>query len=770
MTAQAATANIRGRRAPRFGLLAAADGWPTVALVCVMAGVLAWSIDDGSWILGRGNLTDFLLPVTVAAVVVGFAGARLGWSRWRAHITGAALAAIVIPLITGRLLQPDVSNPVELYRIAARVVVTIWTDFVVLRKVTTLEFGHYMLVFGITAWGTGQYAGYTVSAHRRPFDVVLVLGLLLLASMAINEHDQLPALIAFSVAALLLMNRTHAIEERTRWARSRLGEPSSVRTASLRGGALFIVGAVLGAVTLTGVARSAPLQSAFADLPQRLVDMSAALQRFLPTGGSNRTIPAIAFGSTLPIANRWGSQDGAAFSVVLPPAEQERFYWRAVAYSRFDLNSWAFGSVHAVGRTAGAPILLGQAEDPTDLPGRRSVTFTIRPDVYRGEVVMAPQVVMSIDRPSTLSTVGAGGYFASLTAPGGGPYRVTASVPLRGDDQPGALTMNRLRAAGTDYPAEVRALYLDVPAAALGPRAAALLEELRQDVAGATPYDTAAGMVDFFRDPGNFTYDTDLRAAPCDGLSTVECFALTRRGFCQWYATTMTIFLRTLGVPARYVEGFLPGGRSNGVETVLYTSAHAWVEAYFPGYGWVEFDPTGGGIARNEPLPSGEPVAQATLDPNATFAPIDAPNPGDETGGDEAAAGAGGGGAAVLPFVLLALLLVAVLTFASVRIAVSGPRGEVGADQAWRGIVGLARRLGFGPRPAETIYEYAGALGEAMPAARPELETIARAKVEVAYGRRRLGTDRLRAVRDAQQRIRLSLLRLAVRSRLRRRT
>jgi transglutaminase-like putative cysteine protease len=770
VTAYAAGRDLDVEGESPLARLAPAEGWVTLVLVAVMAGVVAWSIDDGAWILGRGGLTDFLVPLTIAAVAVGYATARVGWSRWRAHLASAVIAAIVIPLIAARLLQPAVSNPFELYAIAGRVVATIWTDFVVLRKVTTLEFGHYMLVFGIAAWATGQYAGYTVFGLRRPFDAALVLGLLLLGSMAINEHEQLGALIVFTIAALLLINRTHALEERSRWFRSRLGEPAAVRTAYLRGGALFIAGAVLGAVALTATARSAPLQAVFADLPQRLVDLSASFQRFLPTGGSNRSIAAIAFGSTLPIANRWGSQDGVAFSVTLPATETERFYWRAVAYSRFDLNSWAFGNTHTTSRGAGAPVLDGLADDPQGLPGRRPVTVTIRPDVYRGDVVLAPQTIGTVDRPSTLTTIGANGYFASVSAPGGGPYRLTALVPVRGDDQPGALTMNRLRAAGTDYPVDVRAMYLDVPPGTFGPRSNALLERVQQEVAGANAYDTASAMVGFFRDTANFTYDTDLRNAPCEGVSTVECFALVKRGFCQWYATTMTIFLRKLGIPARYVEGFLPGGRSGGVETVLYSSAHAWVEVYFPQYGWVEFDPTGGGVARDEPLPSGQPVPDSTFDPNASLPAIDAPNPGDETDpGDGASAGGGDGGASSLPFILLVIVLAGALAVVAVRATLRGPAGEVSPDQAWRGVVGLARRLGLGPRPAQTIYEYAGALGDAMPSARPELETVARAKVEVAYGRQRLGPDRLRAVREAHRRLRLSLLRLAVRSRLPRR-
>ena len=85
------------------------------------------------------------------------------------------------------------------------------------------------------------------------------------------------------------------------------------------------------------------------------------------------------------------------------------------------------------------------------------------------------------------------------------------------------------------------------------------------------------------------------------------------------------------------------------------------------------------------------------------------------------------------------------------------------ADSAYGMVTRLATRFGFGPRPNQTVYEYAGALADILPDARPELETVARAKVEVAYGGRRLGAERLTALRDAQRRLRTSLLRLAIR-------
>ena len=90
-------------------------------------------------------------------------------------------------------------------------------------------------------------------------------------------------------------------------------------------------------------------------------------------------------------------------------------------------------------------------------------------------------------------------------------------------------------------------------------------------------------------------------------------------------------------------------------------------------------------------------------------------------------------------------------------------------DKAWASLASLAARLGIGPRPSQTVYEYAGALADEVPAVRVELTTLARAKVEVAYGRRDLGADRLRRTGEAYSRLRLALLGVIFRRGLRRR-
>jgi hypothetical protein len=120
------------------------------------------------------------------------------------------------------------------------------------------------------------------------------------------------------------------------------------------------------------------------------------------------------------------------------------------------------------------------------------------------------------------------------------------------------------------------------------------------------------------------------------------------------------------------------------------------------------------------------------------------------------------------PFIAIGLILVVgivALAMAAIRRTPSKPMHP---DQAWGSLARLAARFGLGPRPSQTVFEYAGALGDAVPTARVELTTIARAKVEVAYGHRDLGGDRLKRIAEAYHRLRLAIIGVVLRRILRR--
>jgi transglutaminase-like putative cysteine protease len=109
-----------------------------------------------------------------------------------------------------------------------------------------------------------------------------------------------------------------------------------------------------------------------------------------------------------------------------------------------------------------------------------------------------------------------------------------------------------------------------------------------------TPYAAAVALEGWFRRTGAFRYDE--HPPRTSGPPLVAFVLRTKRGYCQHFAGAMALMLRMLGVPARVAVGFTPGSYDtrSGVWTVTDRNAHAWVEAWFAGYGWLPFDPTPG--------------------------------------------------------------------------------------------------------------------------------------------------------------------------------
>jgi hypothetical protein len=300
------------------------------------------------------------------------------------------------------------------------------------------------------------------------------------------------------------------------------------------------------------------------------------------------------------VRSEWVTDDSVAFTVERDPTDHAAYYWRALTYDRLDLHGYSASSTKSLERAAGSPILEGTADDPPEI-GTRVVTFAVSPAGFTGSTILSPAAPTEVDTAIRLSTVGADGYFATLDRTGSGPYTVTARVPVAAEG-PGQLDRSALLAAGTNYPTEVRAFYTQLARGTWGPN----LELLEQKILAAAktrePIDVAQALESELRST-SYTYATDMRDVDCAAISTAECFATVKRGFCQWYAPTMAVVLRHLGIPARIVVGFLPGERSGDTEVVRNRNAHAWVEVYFPGHGWVTFDPTAGNLPGQFPAP-----------------------------------------------------------------------------------------------------------------------------------------------------------------------
>lgn len=154
----------------------------------------------------------------------------------------------------------------------------------------------------------------------------------------------------------------------------------------------------------------------------------------------------------------------------------------------------------------------------------------------------------------------------------------------------------RLRLAGADYDEEIRTNYLGVYPD-MDPRVGDLAREI---TAGAvSPYDKAVAVRDHLE--RNYVYTTefarDRRFLPLEDFLFVQ-----KRGHCEYFASAQAMLLRAIGVPTRLVNGFLQGEWNplGGYLIVQQSDAHSWTEVYFPGSGWVMFDPSPRSIATPE--------------------------------------------------------------------------------------------------------------------------------------------------------------------------
>ena len=162
------------------------------------------------------------------------------------------------------------------------------------------------------------------------------------------------------------------------------------------------------------------------------------------------------------------------------------------------------------------------------------------------------------------------------------PYTMVSFVSVATDDD--------LREAGTDYHGFIRDHYLALPPD-LPQRVRDLAVRITEGAD--TPLDKALRVQDFLRGD-RFIYSQDIDAPPADADGVDHFLFETRTGYSDYYASAMAVMLRAVGVPARLAAGYGPGTYypDTGMHVVRDLDSHGWVQVYFPGYGWIDFEPT----------------------------------------------------------------------------------------------------------------------------------------------------------------------------------
>jgi transglutaminase-like putative cysteine protease len=744
-------------------------GFVSVVLLGVMALALAWSVQGAEWL----DQMDFLVPVALYAVIAGtLIGMLRGSIVWALPLAAVIGAAIVLWTVGGEYFtQLDQVGRL----LALRTEFVEWL-VIVFGTGYPPQMSPYAIGLGALMFATVFAATYAVYRHHRVLDAILLLGAALIVNMSAILTDLVPQLLLFVVAAMLLWLRASLVDRQDGWQRRRVNETLEVPTAIMRTGILSAAGAIGLAWLLMAVAVAAPLTDAWRSLDGVWTGVRDQFEgAFGSLTNPQSRISGNSFGRSFVVQGEWVSVD----EPVLVLAAPRPYYLRTSTYDIYNGRGW--DSSEGVKRTvpAGEPLFDGAtSERPAfleDSVAVQEISIEMRQTIGRDLFtagspikIYAPAVV---GEPLGQPLLGEIEHANALGE--GEAYQQVVAIST--------ATEAELGAAGRDYPPEVTDLYLDTT------RVTGRVADLaRQVTEGATnDYERAEALATYLsRDP-SFSYSTTAPVPPGDD-DLVDFFLFeSQTGYCQYFASAMVMMARSLGMPARVAAGFAPGERQeDNTFLVREANAHAWAEIFFPGYGWQIFEATksinprfaraGGDPAQAErppALPGIDPFLDdeflqeqlrrgenniALPSPDFVEGAIDPSQP-DLAPPDESSRGVNA--------LIIAVLALGGLIALWVRMSIVQRRWRLlpAGDRAWRQLTAAAGRAGVGPRPAETIYEYAGWLEEQLPNQAVPIRTVADGKVWQSYSGRRLTLTGAHKLDAALRQLRWPLVWLALR-------
>ncbi|MEJ2708140.1 MAG: transglutaminase-like domain-containing protein [Anaerolineales bacterium] len=486
------------------------------------------------------------------------------------------------------------------------------------------------LVWGLLIWLVGLWAGWATRRYWKPIAAVLPGAALLAISLAYSGQPTV-LLIAVLAASLFLMAVLSYARNERHWKSEAIDYSEDIRVEL----ALLTIPLVLSLTMLAALSPSLSIQK----LSQAIQEFKSAHQPARDTGdGQNPSL-----GESLGLKARPPVQRQDVFANMraggmprqhllgtgaelneqvvmlirtgeLPPGPPEsvtakgvpRYYWRSITYDRYSGRGWLTSATDTQGYPAGQPavnlLLDGQIQLP---PSQKLVHQDVRTLQDLNGLLYTAGTPVEVDQDYQIArrrvpqsgadaTTGGDIFGASVEET---KYQAISLYPVAGPQA--------LRQAGSAYPDWLLDRYLALPEA-LPARVRSLGVELT--TGGRTPYDRALAIESYLRQ--NYPYTLDLPTPPSN-RDLVDYFLFDlRKGYCDYYASAMVVLARSAGLPARLATGFASGSYDalNARYVVTAAQAHSWPEIYFPGFGWVPFEPTAAQPALNRPEQGGEAI------------------------------------------------------------------------------------------------------------------------------------------------------------------
>jgi transglutaminase-like putative cysteine protease len=581
-----------------------------VAVICLPAAVLAGGLIVGlsatpglsaaallvAWWLAARNRRRLRGLLAALALVLAGVGAVLIWGvhvlrPWPLVVQGGRWLAWWVgeQVPSGRLQSAAQAPPLDVFADQASTLVSFgqrmgwWTAGLVSGAGVPDNLVLVALVC-LLAWGLSGWAGWWLARHGKPFVALLPGGLLLIIQVywAPAGIWTLPIFLGALTMLLVLLHLERHIAE---WESTGVDySPEMILDTRLIGMATAMI-VVFLAPTLPFLT-SKELSTAFWRLfekPYRSVE-----QRVSPSFASlqpgRSLIPPEGFApGGLPRSHLLGGRPELSQTLALrvrirSPKPDERLYWRGQTFAQYTGRGWEDDRQALVRETFAA----GEPWAP-DVPmvSRHPVLVAVTAAEPQRVMFFASGEPVSVDRPYWVELRSPGELVALGAAGRPGQYTVVSSVP----DMDAAA----LRAAGTDYPRQIVEHYLQLPPD-LPPELAAYAAEVTAS-APPTPYDRPVAIEAALR---RLPYTLDVPAPPAGREVTSWFLFDLKRGYCDYFATAMVVLARLNGIPARLAVGYTMGeyDPKRGDYLVTERNAHSWPELYFPGQGWIPFEPT----------------------------------------------------------------------------------------------------------------------------------------------------------------------------------